>query len=71
MKKLIGIATMFALAAPAAVAQCAMCYESASQAGAHGQHVLDKAILVLLIPPVTFMGVLLTIVVKHRGYFSE
>lgn len=63
-------ATVIALA-PAALAQgCVMCYTSASAAGQRGEHALDKAILVLLIPPLLlFIGIL--VFAFHRSQASS
>ncbi|MBV8205278.1 MAG: hypothetical protein JO041_00675 [Acidobacteria bacterium] len=36
-------------------AQCALCYESASQAGQRSQRALTHAVILLLVPPVTMM----------------
>jgi len=36
-------------------AQCALCYQSASQAGQRSQQALSRAVLFLLVPPVTMM----------------
>jgi hypothetical protein len=41
--------------APAAFAQCQMCYESAKGAPKDGQRALSRAILVLLVPPLGAM----------------
>ena len=53
-RKFAGIAILLAASLPAA-AQCAMCYESASQAGQRSQRALSHAVLFLLVPPVTMM----------------
>ena len=66
MKRLAQIALLLALAAPAAGAQCAMCYESAANASKQGQKVLARAVTVLLIPPLTFMVVLVGVAVRYR-----
>ncbi len=42
-------------AAPALGQGCAMCYSTAAAASKDGQHAINRAILVLLIPPVGFM----------------
>jgi hypothetical protein len=65
LRKLVAALTALAATivafAPAAFAQgCVMCYTSASAAGKRGEHALDKAILVLLIPPLLlFVGILI------------
>lgn len=69
--RLAQLALLMALAAPAARAQCAMCYTSAAGANQQGQRTISKAVLVLLLPPVSFMAVLLGMAVKHRGPFAE
>ena len=54
MRKLAALALLFAGSLPAA-AQCALCYESASQAGQRAQTALNHAVMFLLIPPVTML----------------
>jgi hypothetical protein len=71
MKRLAQLAILLALLSPAASSQCVMCYQSASGASSQGQKVLTRAVIVLLLPPVTCMGVLLTIALKHRGPFAD
>jgi heme/copper-type cytochrome/quinol oxidase subunit 2 len=49
--------------APAALGQCALCYEAASAAGAHARKSLDIGILVLLLPCLTlFVGVFVLLI---------
>jgi hypothetical protein len=43
--------------APAFGQSCAMCYQSASAADAKGKQTLNRAVLVLLVPPLGFMSV--------------
>lgn len=49
---------------PSAFAQgCALCYETASATGAHGQRMLDIGILVLLLPCLAlFVGVFVLLI---------
>jgi hypothetical protein len=54
LKKTAAIFILLAASLPAA-AQCALCYESASQAGERSQRALSHAVLFLLVPPVTMM----------------
>ncbi len=58
MKKRAGTALiLLALwSAPAFAQGCAMCYQSAEQAGAKAQAALRRGILMLLIPTLTVMG---------------
>ena len=42
-------------ALPAFGQGCAMCYSTAAAASKDGQHALNRAILVLLVPPLGFM----------------
>ena len=69
--RLAQLGLLLALAAPAASAQCAMCYESAAGASKQGQKVLARAVVVLLLPPVTCMAVLLGVALSRRGPFAE
>lgn len=54
MRKLAAFALLLAGSLPAA-AQCALCYESASQAGQRAQTALNHAVMFLLVPPVTML----------------
>jgi hypothetical protein len=54
LKKLAALAILLAASLPA-WAQCALCYESASQAGQRSQQALSRAVIFLLVPPVTMM----------------
>jgi len=44
-------------AGPAFAQGCAMCYSTAAAASKDGQHAINRAVLVLLVPPVGFMTV--------------
>ena len=57
MKKLSFIATLWLAlwAMPAFGQGCAMCYANATGATKDGQRVISRGVLVLLIPPLSFM----------------
>ena len=60
------------LAAPAFGQGCAMCYTSANYSGnSGGLKALNRAVLVLLIPPVGIMGVLVGFAFKYRDQYVE
>lgn len=44
-------------AGPAFAQGCAMCYSTAAAASKDGQHAINRAVLVLLAPPLGFMTV--------------
>lgn len=54
IKKFAAIVILLGASLPG-VSQCAMCYESASQAGQRSQRALSRAVIFLLVPPVTMM----------------
>jgi flagellar basal body-associated protein FliL len=54
LKKIAAVVILLAACLPAC-AQCALCYESASQAGQRSQQALSRAVIFLLVPPVTMM----------------
>jgi hypothetical protein len=62
--RVLAFASAVIAGAPAAFSQsCAMCYESASAAGAHGRKMLDIGILVLLLPCLAmFVGVFVLLI---------
>ena len=57
---LLAIAATLVALAPSAFAQgCVMCYTSASAANKQGERALDRAIIVLLLPPLAmFLGII-------------
>jgi hypothetical protein len=66
-KRLIAAAFLLALSAAPAFAQgCAMCYQSAEQAGHKAQTALQHGILMLLIPTLSVMGGLACATVYFR-----
>lgn len=50
---LVGLLLLYAI--PAFSQGCAMCYSSGAAVSKDGQRVINRAVLVLLVPPVTFM----------------
>ena len=59
MKRLGTLLLLLALGAAPALGQgCAMCYTSAENAGKNGQKALNRAVTILLIPPVGMMALL-------------
>jgi len=58
---LIGLAS-----APAFAQGCAMCYTSAKGAADGGQRAITRAVITLLIPPVSMMAVLVGIAFRYN-----
>jgi len=54
---LILVATLALWSAPALAQGCAMCYSNAAGATKDGQRAISRGVLVLLIPPLSFMSV--------------
>ena len=52
-------------AGPAFAQGCAMCYSTAAAASKEGQHAINRAVLVLLAPPVGFMTVGIGMVFRY------
>jgi hypothetical protein len=66
MRGLIKIALIAVVwAAPAFGQGCAMCYQSASAADAAGKRALNRAVLVMLIPPLGFMTLGVGLAVRY------
>ena len=53
-KKFAALGILFAASLPG-WAQCALCYQTATQAGQRSQRALSRAVIFLLVPPVTMM----------------
>jgi hypothetical protein len=51
------VATLALWSAPALAQGCAMCYSNAAGATKDGQRAISRGVLVLLIPPLGFMSV--------------
>jgi hypothetical protein len=57
-KRLLIVVAAFGLwSAPALAQGCAMCYSNAAGATKDGQRAISKGVLVLLLPPLSFMSV--------------
>jgi hypothetical protein len=68
MKKgLASLVLLAALAAPAFGQGCAMCYTGAEASGSKSQKALDHAILVMLIPTLTFIAGFVGIAYAYRN----
>lgn len=67
MKLRLATLVLFLLlwAAPAFGQGCAMCYSTAAAASKDGQHAINRAVIVLLVPPVGFMTVGIGMAVRY------
>ena len=52
-------------AGPAFAQGCAMCYSTAAAASKDGQHAINRAVIVLLVPPVGFMTLGIGMAVRY------
>jgi hypothetical protein len=50
---------------------CAMCYNSASAAKAGAKEALANGVLILLVPPMVFFGLISVVVYKYRNKFRD
>jgi len=66
-KNLAALAILLAMAAPAFGQGCAMCYTGAENAGTKSQQALDRAVLFLMVPTLTFIGAFVGIAYKMRN----
>lgn len=57
--------------APAFPQGCAMCYSTAAAASKDGQRAINRAVLVLLVPPVGFMTLGIGIAVRYSKKRDE
>jgi hypothetical protein len=58
-------------AGPAFGQGCAMCYSTAAAASKDGQHAINRAVIVLLVPPVGFMTVGIGMAVRYSKKRDE
>jgi hypothetical protein len=64
--RLLSAAVLLLLwAAPAFAQGCAMCYSSAAGTSKQGQHAINRAVMVLLAPPVGFMTIGIGLVFRY------
>jgi hypothetical protein len=66
-KNLAALVILLAMAAPAFGQGCAMCYTGAENAGTKSQQALDRAVLFLMVPTLTFIGAFVGIAYKMRN----
>jgi hypothetical protein len=70
--KILGIVALaLALAGPALAQGCAMCYNDAAATGKQGTATLQRAILVLMIPPLSIFGGILGMLYVRRDSSRE
>jgi len=68
MKKTFAtLAFLAATVAPAIGQGCAMCYTGAENAGSKSQQALDRAVVFMLVPTLTFIGAFVGIAYKMRN----
>ncbi|MCZ7645769.1 MAG: hypothetical protein M5U26_10875 [Planctomycetota bacterium] len=66
LKRLGLLALALALAAPSAFAQgCPMCRENAAALPAEGQQAMNLGILLLVVPPLLFLGACIVTLVRY------
>jgi hypothetical protein len=58
-------------AGPALGQGCAMCYSTAAAASKDGQHAINRAVIVLLLPPVAFMTAGIGMAVRYSKKRDE
>ena len=64
--RIAGVALLLALWGLPALGQgCAMCYSTAAAASKDGQRAINKAVFVLLVPPVGFMTLGVGIAIRY------
>ena len=73
MKLHLGTLVLFLVlwAGPAFGQGCAMCYSTAAAASKDGQHAINRAVIVLLVPPVGFMTVGIGMAVRYSKKRDE
>jgi hypothetical protein len=65
MKLRLATCALLLSAAPAFAQGCAMCYSTAAAASKDGQRAINRAVLVLLLPPVGFMTLGIGMAVRY------